>query len=377
MFGPLLSALEWAHRFADPLAWLVVAAFLGGALLEAADRDARLRPLPLAYVGLLAATTAAVVAFDWSAFLTPALLSLLAVGGATLAWTRGADGARYLSVGAWVLFGVFWLTLVHHFAVTQRSIVEGIGAVVAVPGSLYAGYLLANGRDSLFVLSRAVAAMGLVVLPVESLFVVRAFLIETVTAQTAFLMELLGQTQPADFTVESGTVVGREDLQSTFVFWDGDHRITYTILLACTGVGSMSIFVGAIAAVRAPLSRKFKAFAVSIPVIYALNLVRNVFISLTFGQQRLHVFPDLVLSLFAAEDPYRVSYFVADRILAQSLSVVALVAITYLVVRELPEVFVIIEDALFMLTGKEYELADSFDDDDRRRRPPRGVTNDD
>ncbi|WP_254543909.1 archaeosortase A [Halomarina pelagica] len=375
MLGPLLGALEWIQRFADPLAWIVVATFLGGAALEAADRDARYRPLVFGYVGLLAATTALVAALGWARFLPPAVVSLLAVGGATLAWTRGADAARYLTVGAWVAFGLFWLTLVHHFAVTQRSVIEGIGAVVAVPGSLYAGYLLLRGRDSLYVLSRAVAAMGLVVLPAESLFVVRAFLVESVTTQTAFLMNLLGQTQPADFTVQSGAIVGREDLQSTFVFWDGDHRITYTILLACTGVGSMAIFAGAIAAVRAPLSRKVRAFAVSIPVIYALNLVRNVFIALSFGQQRMHVFPDLVLTLFAAEDPYRVSYFVADRIIAQSASVLALVAVTYLVVRELPEVFVILEDALFMLTGTEYDLASAFDD--TRRPPPRGVANDD
>ncbi|MFC7155023.1 archaeosortase A [Halomarina halobia] len=375
MLGPLLSALAWAHRFADPLAWIVVAAFLGGAALEAADRDARYRPLVFGYVGLLAATTALVVALGWERFLPPAVVSLLAVGGATLAWTRGADAARYLTVGAWVAFGLFWLTLVHHFAVTQRSVIEGIGAVVAVPGCLYAGYLLLRGRDSLYVLSRAVAAMGLVVLPAESLFVVRAFLVESVTTQTAFLMNLLGQTQPADFTVQSGAIVGRADLRSTFVFWDGDHRITYTILLACTGVGSMAIFAGAIAAVRAPLSRKVRAFAVSLPVIYALNLVRNVFIALSFGQQRMHVFPDLVLTVFAAEDPYRVSYFVADRIIAQSASVLALVAVTYLVVRELPEVFVILEDALFMLTGTEYDLASAFDD--TRRPPPRGVTNDD
>jgi hypothetical protein len=52
-----------------------------------------------------------------------------------------------------------------------------------------------------------------------------------------------------------------------------------------------------------------------------------------------------------------VSYFVADRIIAQSLSVVAMLAITWIVVHELPEVLTILEDALFVFTGKEYDLA--------------------
>src|SRR5699024_12458376 len=66
------------------------------------------------------------------------------------------------------------------------------------------------------------------------------------------------------------------------------------------------------------------------------------------------------MALFGASDPYKVSYFVADRVLAQSLSVVALVAITWVVVRELPEVMVVIEVVLFMTTGTEYALQNAL-----------------
>jgi archaeosortase A (PGF-CTERM-specific) len=67
------------------------------------------------------------------------------------------------------------------------------------------------------------------------------------------------------------------------------------------------------------------------------------------------------MSVFSLEDPYRVSYIIVDRILAQSLSVVALVGITYLVVRELPEILLIIEDLLFVVTGSEYDLGSALD----------------
>jgi len=306
MLGTLLDGLAWAHQFSDPLAWLVIGTFTAGALLEWSDLDR-----------------------EW---------------------------ARRITVGAWVLFGVFWLSLIHYYAFESKSIVEGLGTLVAVPGSLYVGYVLAKGRDSLFVLSRAIAVMGLVFLPFEAIPLFRQFIVEVVTDQTEFLMNLLG-FQPE---VINGAAVAGESFdpyRNTFRFWPAeDHAITYTIRIACTGIGSMAIFAGLVGAVRAPLHRKLRALAVSLPIIYVLNLIRNVFIGVSFGKQYLHVFPDAVMTLFATSDPYTVSYFVADRILAQVLSVVALVVITWLVVRELPEVVVIIEDILYLATGSEYDL---------------------
>lgn len=303
MFEGMLVVLAWFGQFSDPFAWLVVATFTAGAMLS--WRDSRF--------------------------------------------------ARPVTVAAWVLFAVFWLSVVHHFTFIQKSFIEGIGTLVAIPASLYAGLLLSRGRDSLFVLSRAIAAMGLIFFPFETIPFLREFLIETVTRQTAFLMALLG----TDPTVVSGATLpigDYPDYQSTFWFVQGEQTITYTILIACTGVGSMAIFGGLIAATDAPLSRKLRGLAVSVPVIYALNLVRNVFIAVSFGTQRFQFFPELVMALFGSEDPYKVSYFIADRVLAQSLSVVALVGVTWVVVRELPEVMVMVEDVLFMATGTEYDL---------------------
>lgn len=48
-----------------------------------------------------------------------------------------------------------------------------------------------------------------------------------------------------------------------------------TVILACTAIQSMMIFVGAIACLKAPQGRKWKAYAMTVPVIYFLNLFRN------------------------------------------------------------------------------------------------------
>jgi len=82
-----------------------------------------------------------------------------------------------------------------------------------------------------------------------------------------------------------------------------------------------------------------------------------------FGQQRMQWAPDTVMSVFGLTDPRLVSYYFSDRILAQTGSVIALIAITYLLVRELPEITVLVEDLLFLVTGTEYDLVSAFDAD--------------
>lgn len=304
---------------------------------------------------------------------------IVAFTAGSLLELRASERARAVLVGSWGLFAVFWAVQAPHFAFTQRSIIEGVGAVVAVPASLYVGYLLWTGRDSLFVLSRAVAAMGLVFIPFQAVPALQGWLVEVVARQTAAGIRLVGVDPTLvpwpEAAERTGEALGKSDAwiaeyadkhaayRNTFYFTHEGHPITYTILVACTGIGSIAIFAGLIAAVRAPLRRKLRAAAVSIPVIYALNVVRNVFIAVSFGRQRAHVAPELVMGLFGTADPRMVSYYVADRIVAQSLSVLVLVAITYLVLRELPEVTVVVEDLLYVATGTEYDVQGALDVD--------------
>jgi archaeosortase A (PGF-CTERM-specific) len=308
MIDALLGLLAWAHEFTYGLGWLVIGVFVLGVVLEQYDRE----------------------------------------------W------ARPVVVTAWGLFAAFWFSMIEYFLIIQKSAIEGVGTIVAIPLCLYVGYRLATGRDSLFVLSRAIAAMGLIYVPFVTIPPLRQLLIEVVTDQTQAAIGLLGYdaTVVEGLYLENGMRIVDKNYpyESTFLFWDDGHPITYTIRIACTGIGSMAVVAGLIAAVRAPLDRKLRALAIAIPIIWVLNIVRNVFISLSLGEQAMHVFPDLVMTLFAVSDPRMVSYFVADRVIAQSLSVVALVGITWLVVREVPEVLSILEDVIALVTGREYDL---------------------
>ncbi|WP_132057534.1 archaeosortase A [Halorussus amylolyticus] len=270
--------------------------------------------------------------------------------------TRGRGRARYLASGAWVVFGVFWLVLFPHFAFEQRSFIEGALSLAALPACLYAAYLLAQGRETLFILSRAVAFMGLIYMPFTMISPAKTWLIELVTMQGEFVMRTMGY--------EFEVIQHERDLWGTYLFVHPTKgEFTTNVLLACTGLGSMAIFGGLIAAVRAPLRRKLRALAIAIPVIWVLNLARVVFITLAFSFQWLQIFVDPISGLVGYDNPNMVSYFISDRVIAQSLSVVALVGIAWAVAREVPEILTVAEDVLYMVTGDEYDLHDAVGSD--------------
>ncbi len=311
MIDSLLGALEAFHAVSGPLGWLVVGVFLAGVALERYDRER----------------------------------------------------ARWVFVAAWLLIAAYWLSMIYYFAVDQKSVVEGVAVVAGVPLSAYVGYLLARGRDSLFTLSRAVALMGLFYMPLVAIPVVRQTLIEVVTDQTEVMLNLLGITpQVADGLYVDGLRIAEKShpYESTFVYYVNGEPLTHTILIACTGIGSMAIIAGLVAAVDAPRRRKFEALAITLPIIYVLNIARNVFISVSMGEQLFQVFPGVIASLFALENTVMVSYIVADRIISQALSVVVLVALLWLIVQRVPEVLTVIDDVVYVLTGREYDLGEAL-----------------
>jgi len=317
MSGGLVDALASLGGYADPLGWLVLGFFLVGAALEYHDREY----------------------------------------------------ARAVQVGGWLVFALFWLVLIYPWFAIDQSVIRGVGAVIAAPLSVLVAKTLYEGRDSLFTLSRAVALMGVVYAPFVTLEPLRDRLILIVTDHTAWAMGLVGYdpavvTRLSEAGVDRELTIEKPPLENTFVFLqEAPEGITYTIVLACTGIGSMAVIIGLVAAVRAPWQRKLRALAVAVPIIYVLNIVRNVFIGVSFGRQYLQVLPDATMMLFGLENELRVSYIWADRILAQSVSVVAMILVLWLVLREVPEVIEPVEDVLYLLTGNEYDLASALNVD--------------
>jgi archaeosortase A (PGF-CTERM-specific) len=295
-----LAPLDALAAYSDPLGWVVIAAFLTGTGLVAAGRR---------------------------------------------------ETARYVAAGAWAIFAVFWLSVFPHFMFEVKSVIEGVGSLAAIPASLYTAYLLLKGRESLLTLSTAVGVMGVLYFPTQAIPWIRKLLIETVADQTYWGITTLGYAP--EYT--TGPIYG---YQNEFEFAGFSTYIIY----ACTGIGSIAIFGGLIAATEAPLPRKLRSFALATGIIWVLNIVRNVFVAIAAGRQWFQ--HDIVASVAGTaagvEGPH-VSFWVAHSVISQTLSVVALVGITWIVVHRLPEMLSILEEALFVLTGTEYDLREEFD----------------
>ena len=93
------------------------------------------------------------------------------------------------------------------------------------------------------------------------------------------------------------------------------------IILACTGIESMALFAGATLGIRAEFKRKILAFLISVPIIYFLNLLRNVFVITSFGY-----------SWFGEN-----SFYLAHHVISKILATLALILISLVVFRILPE----------------------------------------
>lgn len=263
------------------------------------------------------------------------------------------DLAMQITAGAWGLFSVFWFLLIHQFAIIHRSAIQTVLVVFAVPACLYVGWRLLKGRESLLTLSRAIAFMTILYLPFETSVFARNLLIETVAYQTSIAIDLLGLGEGIELIEDPAA-------GSTLVntFWFPETGQASRIVFACTGIGAMSIFGGLIAAVDAPRRKKLIAAAVSIGIIWVLNIARNVFIAIANGYQWFAIswLETPVMFLFGLSEPSRVSFFVADRILSQGLAVFALVGIAFLVARWVPELLDIGEELLSVLLGREVRL---------------------
>ncbi|AKB34682.1 archaeosortase A [Methanosarcina siciliae C2J] len=111
---------------------------------------------------------------------------------------------------------------------------------------------------------------------------------------------------------------------------------TVEIILACTAIESIALFMGLIGAVKAPLNRLVMAFIVSVPVIYVLNLIRDIFVVIAYGEQ-----------WFGAD-----SFVIAHNYIAKAGSGIALFAISYVVLKILPELLGMI-DGLWVILSEE------------------------
>ncbi len=238
----------------------------------------------------------------------------------------------YFSGLGWALFSIHWAFQWQHYAVVG-DYVNVLLTILAGIVCLLLGVMLVrkdrrimrdingiNIINSIFMATTAAAVGGISYFAFSEIMLLNQWLIITVTDQTVWLGSLFG------------IVITR--LGTNLISVNG-YRVE--IILACTAIESIALFIGIIASANAPFKRTAKAFLVSVPIIYGLNLIRNVFVVDAYA-----------MGWFGEPE---MSFYIAHTIIAKAGSLVALFVIAYAVMKILPEIIDMIDGIFNLFRG--------------------------
>ncbi len=212
---------------------------------------------------------------------------------------------RIVGCIGWILFGVYWLTEIPNYLAIMDYFNTTIMILAFVLFTMIGLTILKTKNLNVFLDVTAFSALSaLFYFPFAVDPWLKRGIISVVADQTVALGNMLG------FKIEK--------LSFNKIALNGKY---VEIILACTGIESMALFAGATLGVKADLKRRLKAFMISVPVIYILNLFRNVFVVVAYGNE------------WFGED----SFYIAHHIICKILATIALVLISLGVFRFLPE----------------------------------------
>jgi len=287
--------------------------------------------------------------FSW-AYDSMLLIALLVLIGSVVVPKRIG---RYAAAAGWVLFGLYWALQTPFYFQHEHNVMYTVACLLALPATLYAAFVLVrHGRESLMTLTRCAAIASVFYFPFQYIPALNQWLIEATANVTFAAVSALGQPAARGFSLN-----GYDDIIVL-------HGQQVQIILACTAIQSMAIFVGVTGGpilqavgqslgtaggLRATVLHNWKRWlaglALAVPLIYALNLVRNVFVIVAFGNDWFQILPDVVAGWTGNPGPYT-SFFWAHNVFAEGGSLVALVLISYAVMSLMPELLTHLVDIL-------------------------------
>ncbi len=213
---------------------------------------------------------------------------------------------RILGFAGWSLFGISWLLKIDYYLEIGDYYNTAI-MVSAFSLFTFLGITILRTRNSsVFISATSVVLVSSLIYFTFALTPLKSNLISHTTDVTLLFAKSVG----FDFTRHSEDIIRYRD----------DY---VQIILACTGIESMALFAGISISTSAQIRRRVMAFMISVPVIYILNIMRNVFIIAAFGD-----------GWFGPAD---YSFYIAHHVISKVLATLALIFISLGVFRLLPE----------------------------------------
>jgi len=234
--------------------------------------------------------------------------------------------SRFIFGGSgWVFLSIYWSMQLGRY-IELIDYVNIIMVIAATAASLFIAHITfqaknnnKSGYEVFISLSRAASVGGLIYFLFAEVEFLNTWIISAVTEQGIWLIEKF------DFPV-------------TNVAWNqlAVNGLVVEIILACTAIESIALFSGIISsATGATVARKLQAFMISVPVVYLLNIIRVSFTASAYG-----------LSWFGTPDE---SFHISEHFITKAGSLLALLLISYMVLKTLPEVSDMIDGVVKMM----------------------------
>ena len=234
--------------------------------------------------------------------------------------------SRFIFGGSgWIFLSIYWSMQLERY-IELIDYVNIILIIAATVASLFIAHITfqakdnnKNGYEVFISLSRAASVGGLIYFLFAEIGFLNTWIISTVTGQGIWLIERLG------FPVVQ-------------VAWNelAVNGMVIEIILACTAIESIALFSGIISSAKgATTLRRLQAFMISVPVIYILNIIRVSFTASAYG-----------FSWFGTPEE---SFHISEHIITKAGSLLALLLISYIVLKTLPEVSDMIDGVVKMM----------------------------
>ena len=193
-----------------------------------------------------------------------------------------------LNIVGWLCLGFFWWLQVEHYIVIKDPI-NAMFCAAAVPFFGYLAYheyqsILWNAKyEPLRWLAAMTVIAGGIYFFVERVPLLSGWLIHLVAEQSIWILNVLDLETTLgalDYGEGSRWYRPASEHQEVRVSVEGESwqhldAPTINIVLACTALQSMIIFVGGVICTKASYDRRIYAFLATVPPIYILNLIRN------------------------------------------------------------------------------------------------------
>ncbi|MCD6481471.1 MAG: archaeosortase A [Thermoplasmata archaeon] len=252
----------------------------------------------------------------FNAITTPILFAGLILLG--MGFFEVKERKHILSLLGWFIFALYWATQPEYLYYKGEG--DTVNAVFCIVGVYFLSYLsyheylsLKRNEDveSLNFLAGATFFAGILYFLILKIDILSGWLIKGVAEQTAAIMRILG------YNVEAGTIHYGVSIEVP-IYFNGHESVQ--LILACTGLQSMAVFIGVLAALKADTKRRMKAFLYTVPTIYVLNLVRNV--GVIYGMEELGL-----------------SFYMMHNVIGKIGSLIALIVLAFIVFELLPELY--------------------------------------